>query len=82
MGLLKNIFRTVTMSRDETIRQYVAFELSIEYKLENKIPLDAHEEKFVYTRMELREKLGLSFEEHERIRTELESSWQHVLKRD
>ncbi len=81
MGLFKNLFRTVTMTRDESIRQYVAFEFSIEYKLENNIPLDVHEEKFVYTRMELRDKLGISFEEHEKLRSELESSWQHVLKR-
>jgi len=82
MGLLKNLHRFFKTSQDDTIRQYVAFELSIEYKLEKSIPLDVNEEAFYFSRRkDIAQKLGITREQYQRLRTEMKDNWQHILHR-
>ena len=70
------------MSDEDAVRQFVAFELSIEYKIANGIPLDVNEETFYYDRKEeLAYKLGITADLHEQLKEEMKDSWQHVLRR-
>jgi len=82
MGLLKNIIRFLEMSDEDTVRRFVAFELSIEYKIENNIELDINEMTFYYQRKEeLALKLGITDELHQQLRNEMKDNWQFILKR-
>jgi len=78
----KNIERATNMSNDEAKQQFVAFELSIEYKIEKDIKLDENEVKFIDLKDELAIKLGITPQLHKELRNELISTWQFVLKRD
>lgn len=72
MGLLKNIKRFLEMSNEDAVRQFVAFELSIEYKIENNIKLNVNEMTFYYQRKEeLALKLGITDELHQQLRNEM-----------
>lgn len=82
MGLLKNIKRFLEMTDEDAVRQFVAFELSIEYKIENNIQLDINEITFYYERKEeLAFKLGLTDELHQELRNEMKDNWKSILKR-
>lgn len=82
MGFFKNLKRALSMTDDYAQRQLVAFELSIEYKIENNIDLDLHEAKFIYgLKNELMAKLGITPQLYQQLRNELKDTWQHVLKR-
>ena len=82
MGLLKNIKRFLEMSYEDAVRQFVAFELSIEYKIENNIELDVNEMTFYYQQNEeLALKLGITDELHQQLRNEMKDNWQFILKR-
>lgn len=82
MGVLKNFLRFIKMSDDDAVRQFVAFELSIEYKIENNIQLDINEVTFYYERKEeLAQKLGITDELHQQLRNEMKDNWQFILKR-
>ena len=74
--------RAINMTRDEAKQQFVAFELSIEYKIEKDIKLDENERKFINLKDELAIKLGITPQLHKELRNELISTWQFVLKRD
>jgi len=78
----KILKRALEMSQDETRQQFIAFELSIEYKIDKGINLDQNEEKFLILKNDLATKLGITTDLHAKLRYELRDNWQFVLKRD
>jgi len=79
---LKILKRALDMSQDEAKKQFVAFELSIEYKIDKGINLDQNEEKFLIQKNDLAIKLGITTDLYAKLRYELRENWQFVLKRD
>jgi len=82
MSFLKNMHNAMNMSDEEAKKQFVAFELSIEYKKDINMKLDEHEITFLYKRDALLKKLFLTRDSYHQLRSKLKNSWQFVLKRD
>jgi len=82
MVFLKNLNRALSMTDEEAKKQFVAFDLSIEYKKDNNMKLDENEITFLYKKHALLKKLFLTMDSYHQLRKKLKDSWQFVLERD